>query len=266
MIALAFIALAWDGESLYVARAGGVDVYRDGRRVSSLGDEVRVVTCLAASGGRLAEGGGRAGERGQVRIWKAGKLLRTVEIHDDLVYGLAWSGDTLYTAGGDKTVGVIDVASGETKRLAGHTGAVLAVAARGATLVSGGADGTIRVWEGGRQVRSISNHTAAVSALAFSPDGEKLASGSADQTVRIWDVGRGRLLKIIRGHEGTVTDLAWQSDRLWSACADGKGRRLDVEAASVAETVDRGADWLHAVCVAGDRVIFGPASGELLWR
>ena len=266
MILMTIFALAWDGECLYVARAGGVDIYRDGRRVGSLGDDPRTVTCLAASGGRVAEGGGRAGERGQVRIWKAGRLLRTVEIHDDLVYGLAWSGDTLYTAGGDKTVGVIDVASGETKRLEGHTGAVLAVAARGATLVSGGADGTIRVWEEGKLIRTISNHTAAVHALAFSPDGETLASGSADRTVRIWQIGRGRLLKIIRGHHGTVTDLAWQGDRLWSACADGKGRRLDVEAAAVAEVVDRGADWLHAVRVAGDRVCFGPASGELLWR
>jgi hypothetical protein len=34
----------------------------------------------------------------------------------------------------------------------------------------------------------------------------------------------------------------------------------------VAELVDRGADWLHAVRVAGDRVVFAPAAGELLWR
>lgn len=265
MIALAFVALAWDGEFLYVARAGGVDVYREGRRVSSLGDEVRVVTCLAASGGRVAEGGGRAGERGQVRIWEAGKLLRTVEIHDDLVYGLAWSGTTLYTAGGDKMIGVIDLGSGETKRLEGHTGPVLAVAASGARLVSGGADGTIRVWEDRKLIRTISNHTAAVSALAFSPDGETLASGSADRSVRIWKIGQGRLLKIIRGHEGAVTDLDWTRD-LWSACADGKGRRLDVEAATIVEVADRGADWLHAVRIAGDRVVFGAASGELLWK
>ena len=130
------------------------------------------------------------------------------EIHDDLVYGLAWSGGTLYTASGDKTIGVIDVASGETKRLEGHTGPVLAVAAHGTRLVSGGADGTLRVWEEGRLVRTISNHTAGVHALAFSADGETLASGSADRTVRIWRIEQGRLLKIIRGHGGTVTDLA----------------------------------------------------------
>lgn len=265
MIALAFVALAWDGKFLYVARAGGVDVYREGRRVGSLGDDVRTVTCLAASGGRVAEGGGRAGERGSVRIWSGGKLLRSVELHDDLVYGLAWSGGTLYTAGGDKTIGVIDVASGEVKRLEGHTGPVLAVAASGSRMVSGGADGTIRVWEEGRCVRTISNHTAAVSALAFAPDGERLASGSADRSVRIWKIGQGRLLKIIRGHEGTITDLDWKAD-LWSACADGKGRRLDVENASIGEVVETGADWLQAVRIAGDRVVLAPASGELIRR
>ena len=45
MIAILFTitSLAWDGENLYVARPGGVEVWRDGRKVGSLGDEKRVV-------------------------------------------------------------------------------------------------------------------------------------------------------------------------------------------------------------------------------
>lgn len=266
MIWLAVFALAWDGDFLYVARAGGVDVYRDGRKLRALGDEVRRVTCLAAHKGRLAEGGGQAGERGQVRLWESGKLLKRIDVHADLVYALAWSADgsTIYSASGDTTIGVIDVASGAVKgKLEGHTGAVLALATSGARLVSGGADGTMRVWEEGKLVRVISNHTAALNALAFAADGETLASGSADRTVRVWKIGQGRLTKIIRGHEAAVTDLAWDGEKLWSACADGKGRRLDVDAATIVEVVETGADWLHAVQVAGGRVHFAPAAGEL---
>ena len=95
MIALVFTitSIAWDGENLYVARPGGVDVYREGKKVGSLGEEKRVVMSLATRGTRVAEGGGRAGERGEVRIWEGGKLVRVVAAHDDLVYRVAWSED-----------------------------------------------------------------------------------------------------------------------------------------------------------------------------
>ena len=63
-VLLVITALAWDGERLYVARPGGVDIYRDGKIVGTLGDEKRVVLGLALNGKRVAECGGRAGERG----------------------------------------------------------------------------------------------------------------------------------------------------------------------------------------------------------
>ncbi|MGH2687710.1 MAG: hypothetical protein ACRDKW_02725, partial [Actinomycetota bacterium] len=69
-ILLSIAAIAWDGERVYVARPGGVDVYRDGKLVGTLGSDKRVVLGLAVHGKRVAEGGGRAGERGEVRIWE----------------------------------------------------------------------------------------------------------------------------------------------------------------------------------------------------
>lgn len=264
-ILLSITALAWDGEHVYVARPGGVDVYRDGKLVRTLGSDRRAVFGLAVRGKRLAEAGGRAGEKGEVRIWEDGRLLRAVEAHADVIYRVVWSADgtRLYTAGGDTRIGVVDVGTGRIEYLEGHTGPVLALAAHGGVLVSGGADRTIRVWTEGKLVRTLHNHWDAVHALAFSPDGKFLASGSADRTVRVWHPQIGRLVRIIREHEGTVLDLAWTDRHLVSACADGRVRLIAPDDVRIEKALEGHGDWVNAVCPAGDSLLSGAASGPL---
>lgn len=261
---LSIVAVAWDGERLYVARPGGVDIYRDGKRVGELGGDKRVVMALAARGSWLAEAGGRAAEKGILRLWENGVLRRTVEAHADLISRAAWSADgkSVYTAGGDKRIGRVDVDSGRVDYLDGHTGAVLALAVHGEVLVSGGADRTIRVWKGGALQRTIRNHWDGVHALAFSPDGRYLASGSADGTVRIWQPELGRLVRIVRGHEGTVLDLAWTATNVVSACSDGKVRFIAADDVTIVREVDAGG-WVNALCPAGDTLWWGTSAGRL---
>jgi WD40 repeat protein len=220
---------------------------------------------LAFRGGRLAECGGRAGEKGEVRIWDGRTLVRTVEAHTDVIYRVAWSADgtSLFTAGGDKRIGVIDAGSGAVEYLEGHTGPVLALAVHGDLLVSGGADRTIRVWKGRTLLRTITNHWDSVHALAFSPDGKYLASGSGDKTVRIWQPEIGRLVRIVKGHDGTVLDLAWTARNVVSACSDGKVRFIAPDDVTIEREFDGAGDWVNALCPAGDRLYGGDASGRL---
>ena len=60
-------------------------------------------------------------------------------------------------------------------------------------VVSGGGDGTVRVWDlaSGKAGRALEGHTGWVNAVAVSPDGRHVVSGGGDGTVRIWDAGDG---------------------------------------------------------------------------
>jgi len=59
-------------------------------------------------------------------------------------------------------------------------------------------DGTVGIWDlnSGKQVKSLSGHTAAASCIEVSPDGSKLITGSLDSTMRIWDIGSAKELGI----------------------------------------------------------------------
>jgi WD40 repeat protein len=76
--------------------------------------------------------------------------------------------------------------------LRGHTWAIYSLASTpdGRTLVSGGADGTVRLWDvaAQRERRCLRWHTRWVTCLAVAPDGMTAAAGSADHTIVLWDL------------------------------------------------------------------------------
>jgi WD40 repeat protein len=75
----------------------------------------------------------------------------------------------------------------------------------------------------------LSGHSAAVTALSFSPDAQMLASASADHTVRLWDTATGTLRMLLSGHSAAVTALSFSPDgqMLASASADHTVRLWD---------------------------------------
>ena len=73
---------------------------------------------------------------------------------------------------------------------------------------------TLRVWglNTGDCLRSLTGHTARVSAAAMSADGRIAVTGSEDGTVRVWDLDRGACLSVLTGHSSQVWSVALSAD------------------------------------------------------
>jgi WD40 repeat protein len=124
-------------------------------------------------------------------------------------------------------VRVFDAETGKERLLARHTGPVFAVAigADGKLLASGGADGTVRLWDlaTGALRRTLTGHQYRVLSVAFSRDGKLLASAGADRIVRLWDPTTGEQVQALTGAGGLIRDVAISPDGNTVAAAEGEG-------------------------------------------
>lgn len=150
--------------------------------------------------------------RGPVLIWDviAGTDPLKLEGHLGKVHGLAFSGDSQYiaTAGNDGSIKIWKVSDGTCVRsLEGHVQPIA---------------GENEPTAGIRRF---------VNAVDFSCDSAQIASGGADGTVRLWDVSTGELLKSWSGirddiPKREVKDVVFSPDGQWlaAACTDGQVR------------------------------------------
>jgi U3 small nucleolar RNA-associated protein 12 len=78
-------------------------------------------------------------------------------------------------------------------------------------LISGHADGTVRLWEPAtrKEKASLRGHASAVTALAVAGDGLVLASGGADCSVVLWDLATETGMYRLRGHTQPVSGIAF---------------------------------------------------------
>src|SRR5206468_2420266 len=140
------------------------------------------------------------------------------------------------------------------RSLAGHSGPVwsVAVAPDGQMLLSGGKDGTLRLWDlgGDRPVRTLAKGNQEIRHVAFAADGGRVfwASGAS---LRLLDLASGQEVQRFIGHSDTVRAAVLTADgkRLISAGEDRMVRVWDVQAGREMQRFGRSASAIQCLAL-----------------
>uniref|UniRef100_A0AAY4D2H3 CARD domain-containing protein n=1 Tax=Denticeps clupeoides TaxID=299321 RepID=A0AAY4D2H3_9TELE len=157
----------------------------------------------------------------------------------------------------DGTVRVLEVPSGDTLTLQGHTKTVFhcQFSHDGQTLVTSSEDTTIRVWRWRTQECVIlKGHTEPVrrfSLLHTSATPQRLLSWSFDGTVKVWDMVNGEKIQDILCHQGAILscDVSPDGRRFTTTSADKTAKLWNVRDGAPLKIYSRGSkdsmDSLH---------------------
>ena len=129
---------------------------------------------------------------------------------------------------------------------------------------------------GGPLIRTLTNHTGAVTAVAVTPDGQWAITGSWDRTVKVWDIARGVEEASLKGSTAGVTAVAVTPDgqKAVTGSWDGKVKVWDIlrrveiaslgghtgEVLAVAVTPD--GQWAITGSWDGTAMVWGLVQGE----
>jgi WD40 repeat protein len=113
---------------------------------------------------------------------------------------VAFSSSGILVTSRDTTAKLWDTGLRNYATLDGHTRPINSIvfSPNGTLVLSGSADGVLRLWDAksGARLRSLIGHNDSVKHAAFSPDGKFFASGSRDGSIRLWNTMTGEIVSI----------------------------------------------------------------------
>lgn len=200
-----------------------------------------------------------------VRFWEVptGKAISVLEVggtmdsaeytKDGLLVGPSFGGDVHIIK--DRQI---------LRSFTGHEGRSLAarMSPDGKTLVSGGIDAMIRIWnpETAVPIGTIRPYAApedtseAVLAMAHSPDGRFVVTTHEDGTVRLRDAKEGTFIKLLAGHEDVVAAVAFSPDSktLATGSYDQMVKLWNVETGEALRDLKGHTNWVFSVAFSPD--------------
>lgn len=208
-----------------------------------------------------------------VKVWDLCKSTETPALggHHDWIgsIALATGGRWAVSASADQTLLVWDLLEKRiVRKLEGHGGRVLGVAASGDTIISSSEDQTLIVWDlpSGQLRRRLRGHTGTVRAVALSADGRHALSAS-ERSLILWDVHEERPLRALEGHRDTVNAVAITPDASFavSVSRDETLRTWDLVSGTT-QTLEGHSDTVLGVAMSSDGRIAASVSedGEIM--
>lgn len=192
--------------------------------------------------------------------WRHGGKVDTRQITPDqgVVTSLHLTPKYIIVALDNAKIHVFDTDGTHLRCLQGHVMGVWAMVPYEDTLVSGGCDRDVRVWDltTGMATQMLRGHTSTVRCLKMS--GPNFAiSGSRDTTLRVWDIKKGICRHVLIGHQASVRCLEICGDLVVSGSYDTTARIWSISEGRCLRTLQGHFSQIYAVAFDGRRVATG---------
>ncbi|OLL23967.1 F-box/WD repeat-containing protein 7 [Neolecta irregularis DAH-3] len=159
-------------------------------------------------------------DNAKIHLFSAdGCFIRTLSGHENGVWAMVHCDETLVSGGCDRDMRVWDLPSGHESLLDSLLILCLKMS-NTTTVVSGSRDTTLRVWdiERGICTHVLVGHQASVRCLDIF--GDLCVSGSYDTTAKIWSVSTGTCLRTLQGHYSQIYAVAFDGAHIATGSLD----------------------------------------------
>ncbi len=242
----AMIALDWTPDGKYLATGNGAGKIQLWDFASNepvvqwqAHEDWAFALAYSPNGTLIATGGGD----NAIRLWDPQSRVPIGEMHGhtDDVHTVVFSpdGKTLISSGDDKTIRFWDLESGlETRKLTGHKAQIpaIAISPDGKLLASASRDDTVCLWDvdSGSLLKTFpTDGQFDVNTVAFDRLSTTLASGDQNGTIRLWDLQTLELKQTMRGHNGKIYKIAFDtSGTELASCGDDGVRMWQIKSGS----------------------------------